>query len=64
MTPQEKAKQLVKMFQFETEINEIIAKFNTHKAKECAVIAVDVLIEQCDDSREYWKEVKQEIEKL
>jgi hypothetical protein len=64
MTPKEKAKQLVKMFQFETDINEIIAKFNTHKAKGCAVIAVDVLIEQCDDSREYWQQVKQEIEKL
>jgi len=72
MTPKEKAKQLVKMFQFETEINEIIAKFNTHKAKECALIAVDVLIDQCWNYREidlglaleYWQEVKQEIEKL
>jgi hypothetical protein len=64
MTPKEKGKQLVKMFQFETHINEIISKFNTHKAKGCAVMAVDVLIEQCDDSREYWQEVKQEIEKL
>jgi hypothetical protein len=64
MTPKEKAKELVKMFQFKTEINKIIPNFNTYKAIECALIAVDVLIEQCDDSREYWNEVKHEIEKL
>lgn len=45
MTPKEKAEQLIKMFQFETEINEILVKFNTHKSKECALIAVDECIE-------------------
>jgi hypothetical protein len=71
MTPQEKAKQLVKIFQFETEINEIIAKFQKHKAKQCALIAVDELIEALDENAwqnrnvaEYYKEVKHEIEKL
>jgi hypothetical protein len=41
-------------------------------AKECALIAVDELIDQCwgyreidlEKSCDYWKEVKQEIEKL
>jgi hypothetical protein len=74
MTPKEKAKQLVKMFQFETDINEIIAKFNTHKAKGCALIAVDMVIKCCKDYDEvhenyttqvdHWMEVKKEIEKL
>jgi hypothetical protein len=72
MTPQEKAKQLIKMFQFETEINEILVKFNTHKSEECALIAVDEIIGAIDwhefetPNKEliYWQEVKQEIEKL
>lgn len=41
-------------------------------AKQCALIAVDEILEQCWDKRdidleasyEYWEEVKQEIEKL
>ena len=72
MTPKEKAKQLVKIFQFETEINEIIAKFQKHKAKQCALIAVDEMIKQQQvqfenmiwSCVEYWKEVKQEINNL
>jgi len=66
MIPKEKAKQLIKMFQFETEINEIIAKFNTSKAKECALIAVDLILQELHiiyqhHERNLWEEVKQEI---
>lgn len=52
--------------------------FNTHIAKQCALIAVDEIIksnpiiplqfmiesEAIDAAVEYWKQVKQEIEKL
>lgn len=66
MTSKEKAIELVKMFQFETEINEIIAKFNTYKAKECALIAVDLILQELHiiyqhHERNLWQEVKQEI---
>ena len=76
MTPKEKAEQLIKMFQFETEINEILVKFNTHKSKECALIAVDEILKNFGTLTEgkqhyaahctikYYEEVKQEIEKL
>ena len=81
MGPKEKAIQLVEIFKFETKESEITNDiilgslsviFKHHKAKQCALIAVHKLIEQCWDYREidlekscdYWKEVKQEIEKL
>jgi len=64
MTPKERASYLIQMFEFEIQENEIIPKFRKHKAKQCAIIAVDMLIQQCDDSRQHWEEVKQEIEKL
>lgn len=53
MTPKEKAKQLVEMFEFETTeseiVNEIIlgnlaVKFKKYKAKECALIAVKEIL--------------------
>jgi hypothetical protein len=68
MTPKEKAKELVDKF---TQTNG-----NAFFAKECALIAVDEIIKlnvfDCNDewsdedgdTREYWKQVKQEIEKL
>ena len=66
MTPKEKAEELLDKMTME------IGKFN---AKQCALIAVDELIriapwggdidgEIEDDSKEYYIEVKQEIEKL
>ena len=65
-TPKEKAEELLDKMTME------IGKFN---AKQCALIAVDELIriaswggdidgEIEDDSKEYYIEVKQEIEKL
>ena len=72
MTPLEKAKELVdKMWN----IDEGYGSIGFHEAKQCAIIAVDELIriapwgsdidgEIEDDSKEYYIEVKQEIEKL
>ena len=77
MTPKEKAKELVDkyFYLFSVELENTIENY---EAKECALIAVDEIIE-CTPSvdmyppncqsihsrvREYWQEVKQEIEKL
>ena len=64
MTPKEKAEELVLKY----------LKVKTHQmfngwwhkmtAKECALIAVDEIIHEVYDDLEWWKEVKQEIEKL
>jgi hypothetical protein len=65
MTPKEKAHELVdKMYHYQWR--------EKQRAKQCALIAVDELIDQCWSYREidlglaleYWQEVKQEIEKL
>ncbi len=69
MTPKEKAKELVLQF---SDIGLIVSS----EAEQCALIAVDELIEShlllttTHDSepsircKRYWQEVKQEIEKL
>ena len=73
MTPKEKANQLVdKMYNvdFHDDAREIAMRY-PHAIK-CALIAVDNLIQQCHDyrdidlerSKNYWQEVKQQIEKL
>lgn len=84
MTPKEKAQQLVKKY-----LPNFIEQYDNHgfddydynedKAKECALIAVDEIIdalEKYDDRNDtyelqnmdgdfrYWDKVKQEIEKL
>jgi len=69
MTPKEKAEELVNRFIYRrTDYVEI------DDAKQCALIAVDEMIDNCDNSIvnefirrgviSYWNEVKQEIEKL
>lgn len=68
MTPKEKAKELVGKYSF-VEIQHYTSMF---EVKECALIAVDEIMEECWDHREidlqagydYWNEVKQEIKKL
>ena len=63
MKPKEKAKELVDKYHK-------IHAINNYEVKQCALIAVDELIEQerkTDDYYEigsYWNEVKQEINKL
>jgi hypothetical protein len=78
MTPQEKAKELVREFKKyayypKTKDDEIFVDKLKTNAKQCALIAVDEILDVdcCDMSEayfynhiEYWQEVKQEIEKL
>lgn len=76
MTPKEKAKELFEKYAFV----EIAYYTSKHEVKECALIAVNEIIESnmdfdhddniwCDtgrfrNSQIYWGKVKQEIEKL
>jgi hypothetical protein len=72
MTPKEKAKELFDKYCWAIRIDETDSGYfsNVLYAKECALIAVDELIDQCWGYREidlglaleYWEEVKQEIE--
>ena len=74
MTPKEKAKELFDKYCWAIRIDETDSGYfsNVIYAKDCALIAVDELINQCWSYREidlglaleYWQEVKQEIEKL
>jgi len=55
MTPKQKAAYLIVKY-----MSKVV---NMKLAKECALVAVDELIEHCNYDQLYWKEVKQEIEK-
>jgi hypothetical protein len=60
MTPKEKAKQLVESMAFSCRECDYEAK-----AKQCALIAVDEIIKTNPyKARNYWQEVKKEIELL
>ena len=69
MTPKEKAEELVARYDV---LQTFIDNFNKHHAKECALIAVDEMIEQQQYQNKnmmwscvlYWKEVKKEINKI
>ena len=67
MKAKEKAESLVDKYRIvlmneDTECgNEILC---TVISKQCALIAVDEIINEVYDDIEWWKEVKQEIEKL
>lgn len=66
MTPKEKAIELVNKYKEFTEDNYAESYCN---AKQCALIAVDEVIDNIEDDflendLKYWQEVKQEIEKL
>lgn len=81
MTPKERAKELVdKLYQttpneqwYNPPVGSISAKYNSwQQAKQCALIAVDEIIEAIDwheyetpnKETDYWYEVKTEIENL
>jgi len=85
MTPKEKARELVNQFLekipfADTNVYKDWKKEMNDKAKQCALIAVNEILENVnyfftelekdglpnkfDDEIEYWQEVKQEIEKL
>lgn len=67
MTAKEKSKELVKKFVS-------IHSLNNSDAKRCALIAVDIILIDCGakdwsgdeacEGKNYWQEVKKEIEKL
>ena len=68
MTPKEKARDLADTFYYSLPNNGSTEGINSTtrryaEAKQCALIAVDQLIDYYDPFG-YWKEVKQEIENL
>ena len=64
MTPKEKALDLVCDF-YAISSCDINYGMDWQMAKQCALIAVDEILEECRLERDYfWQEVKQEIEKL
>ena len=63
MTSKEKAEELVNKFSHFTVQEKWELK--NYYAMECALIAVDEILNLCPlANRDYWQEVKQEIEKL
>jgi hypothetical protein len=70
MTPKEKAEELFyKMLS--TDKLDDYSFVGSKVAKQCALICVDEILEQCwveevlgGETNEYWQQVKQEIEKL
>ena len=68
MTPKEKAKELTNSFYRIIPLDKMTIDYNL--AKKCALISVDEIMNYMTpqtDSKEafdYWREVKQEIEKL
>jgi hypothetical protein len=72
MTPKEKAEELVEYYAETIEPIQfgVILERNWKSAKQCALIAVDEILSFIEDDRDgfnwktYYKEVKQEIEKL
>ena len=73
LTPQEKAQELIQFYRFgdnivynwTTDKKELIGANNRYY-KECALKVIDEVIEVAywNSVKEYWKEVKQEIEKI
>jgi hypothetical protein len=72
MTPKEKAKELVNKMKFATDEFGYI-NINVNRHKQCALIAVDEIIDIAyweymesmgGMEKDYWNEVKTEIEKL
>jgi hypothetical protein len=68
MTPVEKAKELVDKYWIYLRANLLYDDEVKEDAKQCAIIAVDLLLNLCWGGNKvgvkYWNEVKQEIEKL
>jgi len=75
MTPQEKAEELVRKY-YSFGLNNPAQSFSWHECKQCALIAVDEILEaktkilnkgdgwQLVECNIYWKEVKTEIQNL
>jgi hypothetical protein len=63
MTPKQKAELLIRKY-YTFGINKEGQTLSWHESKECALIAVDEIINNVELYSTYWQEVKQEIEKL
>ena len=64
MTPKEKAKELVQLF-YNNQCSHSVTELAYKSAKKCALICVDEILEFHDRiDVKYWKEIKQEINKL
>jgi hypothetical protein len=65
MTPKEKAEELINKFKKSMEEADMYGFYN-EATKQCALIAVNEIIEVAywNSVKEYYQEVKQEIEKL
>ena len=71
MTPKEKAEELVLKFMHNV-LDYTQTGLDTFKAKQCALIAVDEIIKECEKFFEaisenrklFWQEVKEEVKKL
>jgi hypothetical protein len=66
MTPKEKAKDLVEKFKKysyypKTDDDEVFINQLSKNAKQCALIAVDEILDKDGYNNEYYQEVKQEI---
>ena len=67
MTPKEKAEDLVFKYDF---LQAVIEGFSFYDAKQCALIAVDEIINSVDNEHvsdiydEFWEKVKQEIQDI
>jgi hypothetical protein len=67
MTPAEQAKELVDKMNVIHYLkgNGLPVSMHNNQIKQCALIAVDEILEECVLERDwYWEKVKQEIEKL
>lgn len=63
MTPKEKAKEIIK--KYSTHLPYYSEKDNKNKSKQCALIAVDEILDYIqEEDNWYWQDVKHEIEKL
>jgi hypothetical protein len=64
MTPREKAIELYNKF-YDIAMHALSIQVRKYITKECALIAVDEILKTNPyKARNYWQEVKQEIEKL
>jgi hypothetical protein len=69
MTPKEKAEELVNKFYSKVDEERLLVNKYWSNAKFCALIAVDEIINSINPfgmflGKDYWQEVKQEIENL
>jgi hypothetical protein len=64
MTPKEKAEELIMKFKSGESQDGYNDVRDIHAAIRCALIAVGEIIDKDGYNNDYWKEVKQELEKL